>query len=266
MSHGWRMTAPMDVTTALADQVAELAEILAPLGEEDWARPSPCEGWSVSDVVLHLAQTNALTTASAEARFTNVLMDLAGDGPSAGNVDDGAGRLVERERGEPGGVVRDRWQTSADAMQQALAACDPHARLPWVSGDVSARTLTTTRLAETWIHAGDVATGLGVTLPATDRLWHIARLAWRTLPYAFARAGRELGGPVRFDLTLPSGERAVFDPEPRKDRSADAPTVIRGSAEELCQVAARRRDPADTALVGEGPDAAAVLDLVRTYA
>ena len=85
-------------------------------------------------------------------------------------------------------------------------------------------------------------------------------LAWRTLPYAFARAGRELSGPVAFELAAPSGERWEFTPD-----TAPA-TVIRGDGVELCLVAARRLDPAATALRGEGPDAAAVLELVRTYA
>ena len=43
-------------------------------------------------------------------------------------------------------------------------------------------------------------------------------------------------------------------------------TVIRGPATDLCDVAARRRDPADTDLLGVGPDVDAVLRLVRTYA
>jgi hypothetical protein len=43
-------------------------------------------------------------------------------------------------------------------------------------------------------------------------------------------------------------------------------TTIRGDAAELCGVAARRVDPATTSLTGDGPDAAAVLALVRTYA
>ncbi len=38
----------------------------------------------------------------------------------------------------------------------------------------------TTRLAEAWLHTGDVLEPLGIEQPATDRLWHIARLAWRT--------------------------------------------------------------------------------------
>ena len=63
-----------------------------------------------------------------------------------------------------------------------------------VAGELSARTLASTRLAETWIHTGDIAAGLGVDLVPTDRLWHMARLAWRTLPYAFAQAGRGSAG------------------------------------------------------------------------
>ena len=101
---------------------------------------------------------------------------------------------------------------------------------------------------------------LGVAQLPTDRLQHIARLAWRTLPYAFARDGRELHGPVAFELLSPSGERWNFIPD------APAATVIRGDAFELCQVAARRVEPEATGLRGDGPDAGAVLQLVRTYA
>jgi uncharacterized protein (TIGR03084 family) len=129
-----------------------------------------------------------------------------------------------------------------------------------VAGELSVRTLVTTRLAETWIHTGDVADGLGVELQPTTRLEHIARLAWRTLPYAFARSGRELAGPVGFDLKGPNGDPWEFLPD-------EAPvTTIRGAGAELCLVAARRAEPGETSLTGDGPDADAVLELVRTYA
>jgi uncharacterized protein (TIGR03084 family) len=132
--------------------------------------------------------------------------------------------------------------------------------VPWVAGDLAVRTLATTRLAETWIHTGDVAHALGVDLAPTDRLRLIARLAWRTIPYAFGRDGRELHGPVAFHLRGPSGDAWDFDPD------EPAVTTITGDAHELCLVAARRVDPSDTSLAGEGPDADAVLQLVRTYA
>jgi uncharacterized protein (TIGR03084 family) len=130
----------------------------------------------------------------------------------------------------------------------------------WVTGRLSVQTLATTRLSEAWIHTDDVAEALGKPLVPSDRLQFIARLAWRTVPYAFIRDGREPPGPVAFELRGPNGEEWRFVPD------AEPVTVIRGEAAELCAVAAQRIDPAATNLEGEGPDADAVLGLVRTYA
>ena len=248
------------VLTALADQHAELAALLEPLGDADWARDTRCEGWDVADVVLHLAQTDELALASAEGRFADGLEALAGGLERQGNVDDGAGAMVARERGMPNAALQARWTTSAAALRDALGASDPHRRVDWVAGQLSARTLAATRLSECWIHTGDVAGALGAEQQTTDRLEHIARLAWRTLPYAFARDGRELSGPVAFELRAPSGAHWSFTPD------GQPVTIITGDAAELCLVAARRALPGDTALRGSGPDARAVLELVRTYA
>jgi uncharacterized protein (TIGR03084 family) len=125
---------------------------------------------------------------------------------------------------------------------------------------MSVRTLATTRLAETWIHTGDVADALDVELAPAPRLRHVARLAWRTIPYAFARAGRELHGPVAFELSGPDGDAWDFAPDD------DPLTTITGDGVDLCLVAARRVDPAKTSLTGTGPDVDVVLELVRTYA
>ncbi|MGH9184794.1 MAG: maleylpyruvate isomerase family mycothiol-dependent enzyme [Acidimicrobiales bacterium] len=225
------------MVAALAAEHADLSRLLATLDEPGWDRPSRCDGWTVSDVVLHLAQTDELAIASATGRFNEALHELARGLGSASSVDDGADLMVSRERGRPGPAVRDRWQAGATALCEALSACEPSQRVTWVAGELSARTLATTRLAETWIHAGDVAAAFGQTPEPTDRLWHIARLAWRTLPYAFARSGRELTGPVAFELRSPGGETWDFFPD------TDPLSVIRGDGVELGLVAARRVEP-----------------------
>ena len=92
-----------------------------------------------------------------------------------------------------------------------------------------------------------------------DRIAHIVRLAWRTVPYAFARAGRDAPGPVGFDLVLPSGARLSLGLD-------EAVTTVRGSALDLCRVAGQRAAAADTSLTAEGPAADDVLRLVRTFA
>ena len=248
------------ILTALGDQHSRLAGLLDTLDADAWGRPTRCEGWSVADVVLHLAQTDALALASSQGRFADGLEVLAGGLDGEGNVDDGAAAMVARERGMAPAELLERWRAGAAALRGALVESDPHRRVDWVAGQLSIRTLATTRLAECWIHTGDVSEALDVEQEPTDDLEHIARLAWRTLPYAFARSGRQLAGPVAFDLRAPSGRRWHFVPD-----TAPA-TVIEGSGAELCLVAARRIAPGDTSLRGTGPDAHAVLEVVRTYA
>lgn len=202
-----------------------------------------------------------MAIASVQGRFTEAVDELtSGVGP-ASSIDEGAGLMVAAERGSPAEAVRDRWQASANTLRHELSDVDPARRVTWVAGELSARTLATTRLAETWIHTGDVAIPLGHQAAVDDRLWHIVRLAWRTLPYAFAQAGRELAGPVAFELAAPNGDTWTFAPD-----GVAAVTTIEGPAVDLCSVAGQRAHAADTGLRGDGPDAAAVLDLVRTFA
>jgi len=248
------------IVSALASQQAELSGLLSDLTDAGWRAPTRCAGWDVADVVLHLAQTDEMAVASATGRLADFAAELHEEGLGAGSVDDAAERLVERQRGLPGSELRERWSSGAARLIEVLNAMDLSSRVLWVTGHLSARTLATTRLAETWIHAGDVADAIGLTLPPTDRLQFVARLAWRTLPYAFASAGRAMSGPVAFRLVSPSGEAWDFAP------AEPAVTTISGSAAELCAVAARRVAPAATSLHGEGPDGDGVLALIRTYA
>jgi uncharacterized protein (TIGR03084 family) len=248
------------IVTALAAQQAELSGVLDGLDEDRWHAPSRCDGWDLADVVLHLAQTDEMAIASLEGRLAEWTAEMGRHREAMRSVDAGAAMLVARQRGAPADALLGRWKGGAARLVDTLCATDLSIRVVWVAGELSARTMATTRLAETWIHSGDVAHALGITLVPTDRLRPIARLAWRTLPYAFASAGRSLSGPVAFRLLSPEGEPWDFVPD------AAALTTISGRAEELCAVAARRVDAGATGLRGTGPDAEGALALVRTYA
>lgn len=248
----------VDVVAALAEQVDELRSIVGPLDEGGLATASACAGWSVADVLLHLAQTNEAAVASVRDDPASVAA-LWGQARS-GDVDELAGDAVAAERGATGAEVRARWDRSARDMVAAFATADPAARVEWVVGQMAARTLATTRIAETWIHTGDIAEPLGVPRAPADRIRHIVYLVHRTIPYAFARAGREPAGPVRFEVTAPSGGATwAFG-------DAGAATVVTGPALDLCRVAGQRAEAAETALVATGPDGADVLALMRTFA
>ena len=61
---------------ALAAQQDELSSIVTSLDEAGWQHASRCEGWSVADVVLHLAQTNEMATASLQGRLLALFDDF----------------------------------------------------------------------------------------------------------------------------------------------------------------------------------------------
>jgi uncharacterized protein (TIGR03084 family) len=250
-----------DILIALAAQHAQLAELVDACAGDDWERPTRCAGWDIASVLAHLALTDEGAIASARGEFDHHTDGLLGTRErQTVSVDDAAAAQVDAVRAEGGEEIRQRWHDASETMQAVFAAGDPHTRVTWVAGKLSLQTLATTRLSECWIHTDDIAGALGIALLPTDRLHYIARLAWRTLPYAFLRADMTLHGPVAMDLVGPHGDRWRFDPD------GPALTTIQGSAVEFCEVAARRIDPAETGLVATGPDADAVLRLVRTYA
>ena len=229
-----------------------LEEILGGLGDARWAAPSAAPGWTVADVVLHLAQSEEAVVASADGVSLRV-------GPGSGStVDQIMDDLVRAERAAPS-LVFQRWRAARRAAVGALRAADPGRPLSWVEAPLKPATMATTRLAEHWAHGLDITGPLGIPFPDTDRLRHVAWLAHRSLPYAFALAGAGTHD-VACDLTAPGGtDRWRFGPE-----AADS--VISGPAGAFCRVAAQRLPPGESGLQASGPHGAAALRLLRTYA
>jgi uncharacterized protein (TIGR03084 family) len=244
----------MSIFDDLAAEQERLEKILAGLDDAQWMAASAAEGWTIADVVLHLAQSED----AVEATVTRGHL-RAGLGMVPGNtVEEWADNAVRMERAAPAEVFG-RWQRARQAALAALRAADPDRPVEWMVGTVKPATLATTRLAEHWTHGLDIAGPLGAEWPDTDRLRHIAWLAHRTLPYALGLAGQP-PVQVRCELTAPDGAQTWrFGP-------ADAESAITGAAGEFCRVAAQRLDPSRTGLQASGPHGAAALRLVRTYA
>jgi uncharacterized protein (TIGR03084 family) len=177
---------------------------------------------------------------------------------SGPTVDEAADEMVRADRAAPEVVFR-RWRQARHAAVAALRGADPRRPLEWVAAPLKPATLATTRLAEHWAHGLDVTGPLGIGLPDTARLRHIAWLAHRTLPYALALAG-ERPHEVSCELTAPDGTT------PWRFGPPDAPSAIRGSAGAFCRVAARRLSPEESGLSATGPHGATALRVLRTYA
>jgi uncharacterized protein (TIGR03084 family) len=225
--------------------------VLASLSPSQWQRPSAAEGWTVTDVVLHLAQTEEAVVATATHT-------PAPDWREFGDTVDGAmAHRVQAEQSPPEEVY-ERWQAARRASVAALRAADPQQSLRWVAAALKPRTLATTRLAEHWAHALDVTAPFGIDYPDTARLQHIAWLGHSTLPYAFSLENQPPQA-VYCELTAPDGTVWRYGPP-------DADSTIVGPAGDFCRVGARRLRPSETRLVTNGPHADAALRVLRNYA
>jgi uncharacterized protein (TIGR03084 family) len=229
-----------------------LQGILEALDERQWAAESGAPGWSVADVVLHLAQSEEAVVATA----TGIGLDARRPEPGL-SVDEQMAMLVQAQRDTPDRIFQ-RWRTARVAALAELRAADPAKQLRWIEAPLKPITLATTRLAEHWAHALDIAVPLSIDLPDTDRLRHIAWLAHRSLAYAFSLAGQP-DQQVYCRLTGPGGEIWEYGKQ-------DADSTITGSAGAFCRVGAQRLGPDQSGLRTEGPAGAAALSVLRTYA
>jgi uncharacterized protein (TIGR03084 family) len=233
----------------------ELAADVDDIGRDDWLRPTRAHGWDVRDSIAHLADTDevALDTCTGGPRALNVQVE------QFASAEDFTLSGVLRGRRLPGAEVLAWWRRAAARERDELASIDPATRVPWGLG-MSASSLVTARMMETWAHGLDVRDALGIPSRDTARLRHIAWLSLRALPYAFTFAGRPVPDePIRVELTLPDGGQWTYGPP-------DAAARITGPAGELCRLFVQRiRRSEATKLEAEGDAADAALDVARAF-
>ncbi|WP_018501048.1 maleylpyruvate isomerase family mycothiol-dependent enzyme [Parafrankia discariae] len=247
----------VEIFDDLAAEGDRLEAILDGLGDARWAAPSAAAGWSVADVVLHLAQSEEAVAASVDGRPSPLLTGTSGSDGGTSTVDDLMDVWVRRERAAPSAVF-ERWRTARHAALAALRRADPGSQLRWVAAPLRPATLAVTRIAEHWAHGLDITSPFGIDFPDTARLRHIAWLGHRTLPYSFIIAGAE-PHEVYCELTAPDGSAWRYGPPA-------AASTVTGSAGAFCRVGAGRLDPAASGLVARGPHAELALRVLRNYA
>jgi uncharacterized protein (TIGR03084 family) len=245
----------------LRAEARALDALLTTLDPGGWLTPTPAAGWDIRDSVAHLAVGDELALECVVEDRVPVVMQQGIEAVVAGEAAAHAFErtLVDRGRALEPSAVHHWWRKGNADLCTAVARVDPSHRLPWGPNQLSPASFVSARVMETWAHGLDCFDAVGAEPPYTDRLRHVADLSLRALPYAFMIHGADGPGPVRLDLTSPSGDAWCIGPE-------DATTVIAGAAADWCRVAVRRdRGDERTRLRGEGPDLEAVLSHVQAY-
>ncbi|OBI79410.1 TIGR03084 family metal-binding protein [Mycobacterium sp. E740] len=234
----------------------ELDAIVADLPVARWAEPTPAPGWTVAHQIAHLLWTDrvALTAVTDEAGFA-ALLEEAGKNP-AGFVDAGAEDLAAVP---PEELLADWRDTRARLHAELLTVADGR-KLPWFGPPMSAASMATARLMETWAHGLDVADALGVQRTATARLRSIAHIGVRTRDFSFVINGLQPPAePFRVELIAPDGSTWSWGPE-------DAGQRVTGSAEDFCMLVTQRRRRSTLDVLAVGSDAERWLGIAQAFA
>jgi uncharacterized protein (TIGR03084 family) len=250
------MAGSAPIVADLSVESDDLDALVAPLPAHRWAEPTPAPGWTIAHQIGHLLWTDrvALKAVTDAARFAAAL-EAAQANPT-GFVDAGAEELAALA---PAELLAD-WRVTRVRLHEALLTVPDGRKLPWFGPPMSAASMATARLMETWAHGLDVADALGVKRPATERLRSIAHIGVRTRDYAFVI--NNLAPPTEpflVELRAPAGDTWSWGPP-------DAAQRVTGSAEDFCFLVTQRRPLSALDVTGHGPEAQHWLRIAQAFA
>lgn len=233
-----------------------LDELVAGLDDAGWRRDTPAAGWTIAHQIAHLWWTDQVSVVAVtdEPGFAEIVAGAATN--PGGFVDEGAERLATT----PPGEMLVGWRHTRARLHDELLTVTDGRKLPWFGPPMSAASMATARLMETWAHGLDVADALGVRRPATGRLRSIAHIGVRTRDFAFIVNGLPVPAePFLVELRAPDDSTWSWGP-------ADAGQRVSGSAEDFCSLVTQRRPLAELDVTAVGADAQKWLTIAQAFA
>lgn len=178
-----------------AGRVAAMDALLASAVDDDWSRVI-VEGWTLQELVAHLAAKDGLLAAAVGAP---VLGPPLGATDSMGRTSD----VQAYERARSPEQTRRDWRAQADALCRHLADLPPATPATMDGMEVPVRDHLLARCLETWIHTADAARTARLRLPdpVPDHIHPTADLCARLLPWTMLLSGMDGSGRT-LHLTL----------------------------------------------------------------
>ncbi|MFM8793520.1 MAG: TIGR03084 family metal-binding protein [Acidimicrobiales bacterium] len=241
------------VLADLGAEVDDLAGLLESLPEGSWDAATPAPGWEVRDQVAHLVMFDerCMWSIADPDRFLADRTAL-GEPGRYGTIHGDYRNLAPAD-------LMDRWRRGAHSLRAAGEATDPRGRCSWYGPSMSATSMLTARLMETWAHGQDVVDALRLHRTPTARLRHVAHIAVNARPFSFVANGREAPvDDVRVELRAPDGDTWTWG-----DSATDS---VRGDALGFCLAATQRRHPDDCGLETRGVLAREWVSIIQAFA
>jgi len=183
--------ADLDPFDIFDTEAARLDRYFSRLDDEGWERPSRCAGWSVRDVLGHLAGEELYNHACLDGDIRGFTAMLGREGVTGG-FDGFNDWCVRRGRGMPVEEVLQEWRRANGETRERMRALGRDAELPTMAGPYPVGLQTFHYDSEYATHADDV--GAPVADDEAD-----GRARWRSEVASFVLA--EQGSKAQVELT-----------------------------------------------------------------
>ncbi|TDD08795.1 maleylpyruvate isomerase family mycothiol-dependent enzyme [Nonomuraea deserti] len=170
---------PFDILDA---EAARLDRFFSGLDEAGWSSPSRCDGWSVRDVLGHLAGEELYNHACLDGTVQDLLARLSAEGVSGYN--DFNEWSVRRRRELPVGEVLEEWRVKNGETRRRMRELGPDAPLDTMAGPYPNGLQAFHYDSEYATHADDV--GAPVSADEAE-----GRTSWRVAVGRFVLAEQE---------------------------------------------------------------------------
>jgi uncharacterized protein (TIGR03083 family) len=222
-----------------AGRVAALDALLASAVEEDWSRII-VEGWTLQELVAHLAAKDGLVAASVGAP---VLGPPLAATDSMGRTHD----VQEYERARSPEQTRRDWRAQADALCRHVAELPPTATASLDGLEFPIKDHLLGRTLETWVHTADAAGTAELRLPdpVPEHIAPTADLCARLVPFTMFLSGLDgAGRTLRLTLTGPGGGDWLLPLGLEETEPGEPDTHITADVVKFCFLLGGRGDPA----------------------
>jgi uncharacterized protein (TIGR03083 family) len=225
--------------------IADLAELLASLSDDEWNAPAHPEHGRVRDLIAHLIGVERLSVRwlDADDDMPAVLDHVAATRPTVDELADADPREVGR-----------LWHESVLAVAAAAAAGDPARGVVFHDLPTTVPGFLIIRTFELWAHAMDISAATGRPLLRLDpeRMATLSNRLMGAVPMALAyRDIAQPGRSIRFVLTGAAGGCYTVALNPGEQPGTPDATIVTDTVD-LCRIAARRLRPDELDAMVEG--------------
>lgn len=243
-----------DVVSDLEAEYAATHRLLASLSPDQWLLSTPAPGWDVSSQVIHLGlfDRRAMWSIAEPERFVADRNQLMTRG--------GLAAIEDAERSRPPGDLLAWWQEGTEEILRVARRVDLAVKCEWYGPSMSAMSMLTARLMETWAHTHDIADSVGAEMAPTNRLRHVAHIGVRARPFAYAVNKMTMpDADVRVELCGPYGDIWVWGNDSSHNR-------VSGEALGFCRAVTQRRHVSDCGLQVTGDAAEEWMSIAQAFA